>query len=117
MTSDIKILTTLETSFAAARKLDGGPARIDGHNYQLRVTAVNNGPDTIERLQKKVKEVVLSRLDHVMLDELMPETDPASVARWIWKELTANSEEVHEIQLQEKRGQWVTVSGGKTTDS
>jgi len=103
-------MTTIETSFAAARKLDGGEDRIDGHNYQLRVTVAGNGPDTIDVLQEKIQERVLGELDHIMLDERLPRTDPGSVAEWIWSKLESEIRGLHEIRLQERRGQWVTVS-------
>ena len=110
MKPGIQTLTTIETSFAAARKLNGGKDRIDGHNYQLRVTVAGNGPETLDVLEAGIRERVLSELDHIMLDERLPRTDPGSVAEWIWSRLEPGIGGLYEIRLQEKRGQWVTVS-------
>lgn len=109
------MLITKEFTFDAAHKLleyDGPCARLHGHTYRLQVTisgtVKKNGMviDFLD-LKKIVKEKVLTKLDHVYLNEVVGQPTAENLAIWIWDQLEKDLP-LYEIKL------WETPTGSVT---
>ena len=87
------IITKIFT-FDAAHKLinyDGPCANLHGHTYKLYVSV--KGPvkdgfviDFVD-LKKIVKDKVISKLDHITLNDVIKQPTAENIIIWIWKQL------------------------------
>ena len=89
------MLLSKDFKFDAAHNLihyHGKCERLHGHTYRLRVV-VEGQPDNegmiIDFIELKavVKELVLSRLDHSYINDLIPQPSAENIALWIWSQL------------------------------
>lgn len=86
-----------EFKFDAAHNLvnyHGKCERLHGHTYRLAVTLTGE-PDgegmifDFVDLKRAVNELVLSKLDHSYINDILPQPTAEYIARWIFKELDA----------------------------
>ena len=86
-----------EFKFDAAHNLvnyHGKCERLHGHTYRLAVT-LKGKPDgegmifDFVDLKRAVNELVLSKLDHSYINDILPQPTAEYIARWIFKELDA----------------------------
>jgi len=81
--------------FAAAHyltKYHGGCESLHGHNYKLIVTIEGPVKDDgmvldYKILKKKVKEKVISKVDHTNLNDLLENPSSENIVIWIWEKL------------------------------
>ena len=110
----------VEFSFAAAHRLpryDGPCFRMHGHNYRMLVGVEGEvDPRTgmvtdFGRLQETVREHVLSRADHQVLNEVLENPTAENIARWVFETLKPQLPGLVEIRLYEVAGCCVTYRG------
>ena len=110
----------VEFSFAAAHRLpryDGPCFRMHGHNYRMLVGVEGEiDPRTgmvtdFGRLQETVREHVLSRADHQILNEVLENPTAENIARWVFETLKPQLPGLVEIRLYEVAGCCVTYRG------
>ncbi|MGH7715421.1 MAG: 6-carboxytetrahydropterin synthase QueD [Vulcanimicrobiaceae bacterium] len=102
--------------FEAAHVLPHHPgkcSRLHGHSYRLEV-AVNgpiqsDGPSQgmvidFDEIDKIVENTIISQLDHVSLNDLMPNPTSEHIVMWIWRRLNASLDGLDELVL------WETAS-------
>jgi 6-pyruvoyltetrahydropterin/6-carboxytetrahydropterin synthase len=106
--------------FEAAHRLPGyeGPcARPHGHTYHLTVSL--EGPidaasgmcvDFFE-VDRRVREQVLSRLDHADINEVLANPTAENIAVWIWGSLKPALPELVEVELFETTESSVVYRG------
>jgi 6-pyruvoyltetrahydropterin/6-carboxytetrahydropterin synthase len=106
--------------FEAAHRLPGyaGPcARPHGHTYHLTVSL--EGPidaasgmcvDFFE-VDRRVREQVLSRLDHADINEILTNPTAENIAVWIWGSLKPALPEMVEVELFETTESSVVYRG------
>lgn len=105
-----------EFKFDAAHNLinyHGKCEKLHGHTYRLAVT-LKGEPDSegmvfdFVELKKIVEELVLSRLDHAYINDVIPQPTAEYIAAWIFRvldePLRRPHSELHEIQV------WETTS-------
>ncbi len=82
-------------TFDAAHRLDhyhGKCEALHGHTYRLQVT-LQGKPDSEDmimdfvQLKDLVKELVISRLDHAFLNDIIPQPTAENIAAWIWHQI------------------------------
>ena len=91
----MKVLKEFE--FDAAHYLpsyNGKCEHLHGHTYRL-VVMVDGRPDhegmvlDFTLLKKLVQERVLAKLDHQLLNDLLPNPSAEHIAMWVWEQLSA----------------------------
>lgn len=84
-----------EFEFDAAHylpKYNGKCENLHGHTYKL-VVKVEGMPDAegmiidFTKLKSLVKELVLIKLDHTCINDLLPQPSAENIAIWIWQQL------------------------------
>jgi len=108
---------TKEFTFDAAHNLteyEGKCESLHGHTYKLHVTlecpvAANGLAFDFVTLKKEVEEKVLNKLDHVYLNELIPQSTAENIAIWIWNKLQHLP--LHEIKVWETPTSFVAYQG------
>jgi 6-pyruvoyltetrahydropterin/6-carboxytetrahydropterin synthase len=107
-------------TFEAAHRLPGHPGHCDryhGHSYKLVVFA--EGPVDQSTgmvidfgdLDRLVKEVIISRVDHMDLTELFPfHTTVENLATWILISLLEHDERICKLQLWETENSYVELT-------
>lgn len=89
----MKVLKEFE--FDAAHYLpsyNGKCEHLHGHTYRL-VVLVEGRPDAegmimdFTKLKHTVQDLVLSRLDHHLLNDLLPNPSAENIAIWVWNKL------------------------------
>ena len=89
------MLLCRDFKFDAAHNLihyHGKCERLHGHTYHLRVT-LEGAPDAegmifdFVDLKKTVNELVLSKLDHAYINDILPQPTAEYIAIWIFREL------------------------------
>lgn len=84
-----------EFKFDAAHNLieyHGKCEKLHGHTYRLAVT-LKGGPDSegmvldFIELKRTVRELVLSKLDHAYINDVIPQPTAEYIAIWIFKTL------------------------------
>ncbi len=108
-------------SFEAAHVLphhEGKCARPHGHSYHLEVSLTgplrDSGPaqgmiEDFDVLSKIVRKTIIDRLDHISLNELLPNPTAELIALWIWEELLPKLPGLEEITLWETAGACAVV--------
>lgn len=96
--------------FEAAHRLPNHPGKcreLHGHSYGLFVRVERPVDETsgmaidFSDLKTIVRDRVLSRLDHVYLNDLIKNPTAERMAVWIWAELKTALPGLQEIELQE----------------
>ncbi len=115
------MLVTKEFTFDSAHFLpsyNGKCEAMHGHTYRLQVTV--DGPLNKEGmvidfalLKKLVKEKVLEKLDHKLINDIIEVASAENMAIWIWGQLANSSElpaevKLHEVKLWETANSFVT---------
>jgi len=99
------MLVSKEFIFHAAHYLPqyhGKCERLHGHSYRLRITVAGE-PDVegmicdFGEMKKIVKRQVIDRLDHTLVNDLIPNPTAELMTWWMWTELE------HELPLAEVR--------------
>ncbi len=91
----MRFLISREFKFDAAHNLTryrGKCEKLHGHTYRLRVT-LEGEPDEDDMiidfgdLKRIVNDLVISKLDHSYLNELIENPTAENIAMWIWRQL------------------------------
>jgi 6-pyruvoyltetrahydropterin/6-carboxytetrahydropterin synthase len=106
-----------EFTFDSAHRLEeykGKCEALHGHTYRLRVSLeAPVGADGIAvdfcEIKKVVDERVLAALDHVYLNEVLPQPTAENMAVWIWKRLEGLP--LFEVRLWETPTSFVSYRG------
>ena len=119
----MKTTVTVRSNFAAAHRLpehEGKCSRLHGHTYSLEVTVQGTpqaeGPASgmvmdFADLKKRVNELIISKLDHRLLNELF--TRPPTVeeiAGWAFSRLEEAGLPVVRVRLAEGPDTYVEVT-------
>jgi 6-pyruvoyltetrahydropterin/6-carboxytetrahydropterin synthase len=111
-------------TFEAAHVLPHHPgkcARLHGHSYRLDVGLEGplqaGGPaagmvEDFEVVTRVVKTVVVSRLDHRSLNELIENPTAENIVLWIWRHLEHELPHLAELTLWETRRACVVLRKG-----
>ena len=92
------MLLSKEFVFDAAHNLihyHGKCENLHGHTYRLKVV-LEGQPDSegmimdFVELSRIVKELVISRLDHAYINEIIEQPSAENIALWIWDQLDDN---------------------------
>lgn len=122
----IGLIVVRSFTFDAAHNLTrykGKCEKLHGHTYKLvvKVSGKLNEEDMVidfSDLKKIVEDAVLSKLDHVYLNELFSQPTTERVAMWIWEQLKERLEEfglnLCEIELWETESSGVIYRGEST---
>ena len=107
-----------EFEFDAAHYLPnyhGKCERLHGHTYKL-VVQVEGLPDSegmvidFLQLKKIVQDLVISKLDHSCINDLLPQPSAENIAVWVWqqieKPLHGDNYKLYEVQV------WETITSG-----
>lgn len=114
------MFVTKEFLFDAAHyltKYHGKCEKLHGHTYKLHVTVKGEVGDDgmvidFVELKKIVKERVISKLDHTLINDLLDNPSAELMAKWIWDQLKDLPQaELHEIKLWETSTSFVTYYG------
>ncbi len=109
--------------FEAAHVLPNHPgkcAQLHGHSYRLDVTLAGPLQETgsaagmvvdFDVLAAAVRPLVIDRLDHSSLNDVMPNPTAEHIALWIWSELEAALPQLFEITVWETATACATVRG------
>ncbi len=109
--------------FEAAHVLPHHPgkcARLHGHSYRLDVTLAGplqeTGPAAgmivdFDVLAAAVRPLVIDRLDHASLNDVMPNPTAEHIALWIWGALEAALPQLFEVTVWETATACATVRG------
>jgi 6-pyruvoyltetrahydropterin/6-carboxytetrahydropterin synthase len=110
----------VEFSFAAAHRLpryEGPCFRMHGHNYRFLV-ALDGEVDPATGMvadfgvvKQVVQELVLARVDHRTLNDVLENPTAENIARWIWEVLEARLPGLAEVRLYEIPDCCVTYRG------
>ena len=110
----------VEFSFAAAHRLpryDGPCFRMHGHNYRF-IVAVDGEVDPrsgmitdFGELQRVVGELVLARVDHQVLNDVLENPTAENIARWLYETLRPGLPGLAEVRLFEIPGCCVIYRG------
>ncbi len=114
-----------EFEFDAAHYLPhyhGKCEHLHGHTYKL-VVEVEGAPDKegmvmdFTVLKRTVQELVLSKLDHACLNDLLPQPSAENIAIWVWQQLQAKLEgpnyKLTEVQVWETKTSGIKYRGEK----
>jgi 6-pyruvoyltetrahydropterin/6-carboxytetrahydropterin synthase len=114
-----------EFEFDAAHFLPnyhGKCERLHGHTYKL-VVQVEGVPDQegmvmdFSLLKKTVQEVVLAKLDHSCLNDILPQPSAENIAVWVWQHLAdklqGENYKLYEVQVWETRTSGIIYRGEK----
>jgi len=106
--------------FEAAHRLPRHPGKcrdLHGHSYELLVS-VDRGVDPqsglaidFSDLKAVVRRVVVDRLDHKYVNDLLDNPTAENMAVWIWNELRPELPGLIEIELHETRSCSVVYRG------
>jgi 6-pyruvoyltetrahydropterin/6-carboxytetrahydropterin synthase len=114
------MLVTKEFLFDAAHyltKYHGKCEKMHGHTYKLHVTVEGEVQDDgmvidFVELKKIVKERVISKLDHALINDIIDNPSAELIAIWIWDQLKELPQgELKEIKLWETPTSFVTYNG------
>ncbi len=106
--------------FEAAHRLPRyqGPCfELHGHSYELHVSLeVPVSPETgmtldFFHLEGVVKEMILDRLDHRNINDILENPTAENIAVWVWDQLKPRLSGLMEIRLFETRDSSVTYRG------
>ncbi len=110
-----------EFKFDAAHNLvdyNGKCENLHGHTYRLRVTLqgnINKGDMIIDFVDLKsiVKDLVIDRLDHAYLNDIVPQSTAENIALWIWDTLDSALKSpffhLYEINVWETETSFITL--------
>jgi 6-pyruvoyltetrahydropterin/6-carboxytetrahydropterin synthase len=107
--------------FEAAHVLPHHPgkcARLHGHSYRLET--VLEGPlresgfaqgmvEDFDTLAAVVRDMIIEKLDHTCLNDILPNPTAELIARWIWEQLTPKLPGLCEIVLWETTTACATI--------
>ena len=119
----MKTTITVAMTFAAAHRLpehEGKCARLHGHTYGLEVTVEGtpqeSGPARgmvmdFADLRERVSHLIVDRLDHQLLNEMIDQTPTAeAVATWAFQLLRDDGLPVVRVRLAEGPNSYVEVT-------
>ncbi len=110
----------VELHFAAAHRLpryDGPCFRMHGHNYRMFVGVEGEtDPRTgmvadFGEIERTVQELVLARVDHQTLNDILENPTAENIARWVFETLKPRIPGLCEVRLYEIPGCCVTYRG------
>ncbi len=110
----------VEFTFAAAHRLpryQGPCQRLHGHNYRMYVAVegeVDPGSGMVAdfgRVKQVVQELVLARVDHRDLNDILENPTAENIARWAWETLEPGLPGLCEVRLREIPDSCVTYRG------
>ncbi|BBJ27602.1 6-carboxy-5,6,7,8-tetrahydropterin synthase [Athalassotoga saccharophila] len=112
-----------EFKFDAAHNLvnyHGKCEKLHGHTYKLRVTLEGKPDDEgmiidFAELKRIVNDLVISRLDHNYINEIITQPSAENIAMWIWKvletPLKGPNYRLYSVDLWETESAFVTYKG------
>lgn len=117
------MLISREFKFDAAHNLvryHGKCERLHGHTYRLRVT-LEGRPDEegmicdFTELKRIVGDLVISKLDHAYVNDVIEQPTAENISVWIWERLEAPLDgpnyKLHEVTVWETESSFVTYGG------
>lgn len=115
------MLITKEFTFDAAHYLPGYHGeceKMHGHTYKMHVTIRGEVKDDgmvcdFVGLKKLVKEKIISKLDHALLNDIIKNPSAENIAVWIWEQLEKEIKgaDLYEIKVWETATSFVTYHG------
>jgi len=117
-----RVRLEVEFSFAAAHRLpryEGPCFRMHGHNYRFLVALEGDvDPRTgmvadFGKVKELVQELVLARVDHRTLNDLLDNPTAENIARWIFEALAPRLQGLAEVRLFEIPDSCVVYRGGR----
>lgn len=112
------MIITKKFTFDAAHFLpsyNGKCEHLHGHTYALNVK-VSGSPDAegmvidFTRLKKLTQELVLSKLDHALLNDILPNPSAENICIWVWQQLSkplaAPNHKLYAVEV------WETATSG-----
>jgi 6-pyruvoyltetrahydropterin/6-carboxytetrahydropterin synthase len=95
----------------------GDCGNLHGHTYELYVSISGelNKKGFImdfKDLKKIVKELIISKIDHKYLNDIINQPTAENVVIWIWQQLK-DKLNLHEVKLYETQDSYVTYNGKK----
>jgi 6-pyruvoyltetrahydropterin/6-carboxytetrahydropterin synthase len=112
-----------EFKFDAAHNLiryHGKCEKLHGHTYKLRVTLRGKRNDDgmvydFVELKKVVNELVISKLDHSYINDVIEQPSAENIAEWIWNKLfdalKGEKHFLYEVVVWETENSFVTYRG------
>jgi 6-pyruvoyltetrahydropterin/6-carboxytetrahydropterin synthase len=112
------MIVTKVFTFEAAHKLegyDGKCANLHGHRYKLEVSVKGDvGADGMvmdfKEIKKIVQEMVISKLDHGYLNDVIKVPTAENIVIWVWDRLK-DKLNLHELKLWETENSFVVYCG------
>jgi len=115
------MLITKEFTFDAAHYLTqyhGKCEKMHGHTYKMHVTVDGKVKDDgmvydFVQLKKLVKDKVIKKLDHVLLNDIIKNPSAENIAIWVWEKLKKEIKgaKLSEIKVWETTTSFVTYNG------
>lgn len=113
-----KVYLTKEFTFDSAHQLEwhkGKCKNLHGHTYKLQITiqgGLNKDGIVIDfgDLKKIVKDKIIEKLDHQLLNEIIKNPTAENMVVWMWDELM-DELELYEIKLWETPTSYATYRG------
>lgn len=113
------MILTKEFTFCGAHKLkwhQGKCKNLHGHTYKMQVSVkgVPNKNGIIidfADLDKIVKSIVIEKIDHSFLNEVIDNPTAENVAIWIWDKLAGKLKGLYLIKLWESKSSFVEYRG------
>jgi len=111
---------SVEFNFSAGHHLpeyNGACCRFHGHNYKLVVTVGGKvDPKSgmiidFEELRRIVSEDALKLVDHVNLNDFLPNPTAENIITFLWAKLKQALPGLRELRLYETPEYWVTYRG------
>lgn len=105
-------------NFESAHKLEnynGKCANLHGHSYTLHVSVLGNVSSDgfvldFGDIKKIVDEIIISKLDHNYLNEIIKQPTAENILLWVWSQLK-NKLNLYELKLYETATSYVVYRG------
>ena len=115
---NFKMLVTRRFEFDSAHQLGkefGKCSNLHGHRYVLEVTVkgdvVNGIVIDISEIKKIVNELIIEKLDHNTINNVIENPTAENMALWIWKQLKQKLNKLYEVKLYETPNNYVIYRG------
>jgi len=112
------MIVTQIFTFESAHRLEnynGQCANLHGHSYVLHVSIKGKiGPEGFVQdfydIERVVNEIVISKLDHAFLNDILTPPTAENIVIWVWSQLK-NKLNLHKLKLYETATSYVSYKG------